>query len=90
MPVEVELAIKSLARLRSILTLHAGWITSGKSSAVVYVCDSARVVDHVRELAHEVGVSEERRTLRVELLSTVKLATVQSGDSSRDRRRVRA
>ena len=41
LPVEVELASKSLARLRAILALHASWMAAGKSGAVIYVCGPA-------------------------------------------------
>ena len=42
LPIEVELASKSKARLRSVLALHAAWIAAGKTGAVVYVCGSSR------------------------------------------------
>ena len=36
LPIEVELAAKSTQRLRTILGLHARWITAGKARAVIY------------------------------------------------------
>ena len=85
LPIEVELADKSPARLRAVLALHAGWVTAGKSAAVVYVCGSASLAERVREYAAEVGLSRERKTLRVELLEEV----MDAGDLGPSRRRRR-
>ena len=74
LPVEVELASKSRARLRAILALHATWIAAGKTGAVIYVCGPQRLTDRVRAHAAHVGLSPERKTLRVELLGTVRAA----------------
>jgi hypothetical protein len=72
LPIEVELAGKSTARLRAVLALHASWIAAGKTAAVVYVCGSRQLADRVGAVASEVGLDAERRTLRVELLETVR------------------
>ncbi len=72
LPIEVELASKSMVRLRAILGLHAAWIAAGKTAAVIYVCGGERVAARVREQAAQVGLGVERRTLRVELLETVR------------------
>jgi hypothetical protein len=71
-PVEVELTQKSAERLRAILELHAGWLVGGKSSAVFYVCDSEKDADRIRKAANRQGLSEERGTLRIELVDTIK------------------
>jgi hypothetical protein len=76
MPVEVELATKSLARLQAVLSLHARWITAGKARALVYVCGTEYLADRVREHALPIGLAEERRTLRIELLDTIKQAAL--------------
>jgi hypothetical protein len=72
LPVEVELASKSLRRLRAILGLHARWITARKTPAVIYVCGPAELADRVRKEGADLGLTAERRTLRVELLGTVR------------------
>jgi hypothetical protein len=41
MPIEVELANKSNARLRAILALHASWIAARKTAAVIYTARPA-------------------------------------------------
>lgn len=38
LPIEVELTEKSLARLDSVLLLHAQWVSAGISPSVMYVC----------------------------------------------------
>jgi hypothetical protein len=74
LPIEVELTTKSTQRLRAILNLHAGWIAAGKARAVIYVCETDRLADRVRREAKRVGLSPERKTLRVELLQTIRIA----------------
>jgi hypothetical protein len=71
LPVEVELASKSLARLRAILALHASWMAAGKSGAVIYVCGAQRLADRVLAQGAQLGLAPDRKTLRVELLDTV-------------------
>ena len=46
--IEVELAQKSLARLRAILDLHARWRAAGKSAGVIYVCADQTGCAHSR------------------------------------------
>jgi hypothetical protein len=72
LPVEVELASKSVKRLRSILALHASWIAARKTAAVIYVCGPARLADRVRREGTDFGLDVDRKTLRVELLDTVR------------------
>jgi hypothetical protein len=76
MPIEVELATKSTARLQAILGLHAAWIAARKTSAVIYVCETAKLGARVRDQATQVGLSTERKTLRVELLDTIRDAAL--------------
>ena len=73
MPIEVELTTKTIARLRSVLPLHAGWVAAGRSAAVMYVCGTQALAERVITQAEVVGLSAEspRRTLRVELLDTI-------------------
>lgn len=76
LPIEVELATKSAARLRAILGLHASWIAAGKTSAVIYVCGSRGVAERVHQEAAGVGIAAERKTLRVELLERIRQAAL--------------
>jgi hypothetical protein len=71
-PVEVELARKSKARVRAILGLHASWIAAGKTPAVIYICENARLANRVRQAGADAGLSSENKTLRIELLRTVR------------------
>lgn len=72
MPIEVELAGKSQARLRAVLSLYASWIADGRTPAVIYACASPTVAQHVRQQAAEVGLTAEQKTLRIELLDTIR------------------
>ena len=74
LPIEVELASKSLTRLRAILALHAGWIAAGKTAAVIYVCGPVKLADRVQREAAAFGLAADRKTLRVELLDTIRAA----------------
>jgi hypothetical protein len=76
LPIEVELAHKSTNRLRSILALHANWISAHKTDAVMYVCISEARAERVLRHGHEVGLSVEGRTLRVETLPTIREAAL--------------
>jgi hypothetical protein len=72
LPIEVELASKSTVRLRAILAFHAARITAAGGGAVIYVCGTEKVAARVREQAATVGMSVDRKTLRVELLERVR------------------
>jgi hypothetical protein len=72
--VEVELAGKSRPRLDAILGLHAGWIVSGRSGGVIYVCGGEEGRRRVQRSAERVGLFG--RKLRLELLDTIKEQTV--------------
>jgi hypothetical protein len=73
-PIEVELASKSPARLRAILALYGRWVATGKTAAVIYVCSSVELLERVQREGREVGLSAERKTLRAELVSTIREA----------------
>lgn len=78
LPIEVELASKSLPRLRAILGLHASWVAAGKTPAVIYICGDSNLADRVRHEAQGVGLAPERKTLRVELLDTIRHSAIQA------------
>ena len=86
LPVEVELASKSLARLRAILALHASWIAAGKTSAVIYVVRTATPRRPGPRSGAQVGLAPDRNTLRVELLDAVRDAALAARRDSRHRR----
>ena len=80
LPIEVELASKSVGRLRSILSLHADWIAAGKTDAVIYVCGSEAVAERVGKRAVEAGLSPKDDTLRIETVAAIsELAMAASG-----------
>ncbi len=82
--VEVELAGKSRPRLDAILRLHAGWITSGKSGGVIYVCGDEEGQRRVKRSAERVGPFG--RKLRLELLDTIKEQTVAGYEAAKSER----
>ncbi len=69
--VEVELARKSIGRLRAVLALHAVWIASRQTAAVIYVCQTTQLAARVRAHAEPAGLAEHTGRLRVELLETI-------------------
>jgi len=77
MPIEVELTEKSPARLKAILALHAQWVTSGTSPAVMYVSASEQLAERVCAEGEKAGLSVRRGTLRVELLATIEREAVE-------------
>jgi hypothetical protein len=78
LPIEVELAHKSTNRLRSILAMHASWISAHKTDAVMYVCVSPTTAERILRHGNDLGLSVERRTLRVETLATIHAAALQA------------
>jgi hypothetical protein len=70
--IEVELQRKSKTRLRAILTLHSRWIASGTSGACVYVCRDEAMRELITEQGQLAGLRVEERSLRIELLATIK------------------
>jgi hypothetical protein len=76
LPIEVELASKSTPRLRSILALYATWIAAGKTSAVIYLCGTEKLAERVRAEGSQFGLTVEQKTLRVELLETIRHAAL--------------
>lgn len=72
LPIEVELTHKSPARLDAVLALHAEWVATGASPAVMYVCADPDLVCRVLESGEARGLSVERGTLRVELLKVIR------------------
>ena len=75
--IEVELAQKSIARLRAILDLHARWRAAGKSAGVIYVCADEHGCERIRERAIEAGLSPAKGGgFRVETLETIEIAAI--------------
>jgi hypothetical protein len=71
--VEVELAPKSVARLRGILYRHAVWRAAGKTNGVYYICGDEDGRERVKKAANT-GNSFTADTLglTVELLHTIR------------------
>lgn len=86
MPIEVELSHKSRARLNATLELHATWIKTGRSPAVIYICSTPRLVERVREAGRRAGLIQENRTIRIDLLDTIKEQTLEArgGTAAKD------
>ena len=75
--IEVELAQKSIARLRAILDLHADWRAAGESAGVIYVCNDENGCARIRKRAAEAGLRPGKGGgFRVEPLETIKVAAV--------------
>jgi hypothetical protein len=82
--IEVELAQKSIARLRAILDLHADWRAAGKSAGVIYVCADEHGCARIRERAAESGLHLGiGGGLRVEPFETIKVVAVTASVSHR-------
>jgi hypothetical protein len=92
--VEVELARKSVERLKAIVGLHARWRSAGQVGGVIYVCADQAGGERVREIAAERGLSTARGGgLRVELLERIERETraaAASAAAGRSRPRVAA
>ncbi len=71
-PIEVELTEKSSARLTAVVGLHAQWVATRKSGAVIYVCGSEAIAERVIAEGRAAGLSVDRGTLRVEPLSRIR------------------
>jgi hypothetical protein len=75
--IEVELAQKSIARLRAILNQHADWLATGKSAGVIYVCADEHGCARIRKRAAEAGMHPGKGGgFRIEPLETIKVAAV--------------
>jgi hypothetical protein len=92
--VEVELARKSVERLKAIVGLHARWRSAGQVGGVIYVCADQAGGARVEEIAGERGLSTARGGgLRVELLERIEQETraaAASAAEGRSRPRVAA
>jgi hypothetical protein len=86
LPIEVELASKSTPRLRAILALHASWIAAGKTAAVIYVCGTQKLAQRIRREGSAVGLASEHKTLRVELLQTIRHAALAARSNTEESR----
>ncbi len=84
MPVEVELAVKSTARLDAILEMYAGWAQAGKSVGVMYVCESVSLAEKIKARALHSPLNSHKQ-LRVELLETIKAQALEAWPAARAR-----
>jgi hypothetical protein len=84
--IEVELAQKSIERLRAILRLHADWVATGKSGGVLYVCADADGCERIARRAAEFGlVPGKGGGLRVEPFAIVKAAAIRASETAAPR-----
>jgi hypothetical protein len=89
--VEVELAQKSVERLRAILTMHAHWRSAGRTGGVIYMCGDQDGCDRISRVADELGlIGGGGRGLRVELLRNMRTEASQASEDARTRRTGRA
>ncbi len=82
-PIEVELANKSKTRLDAILKLHLRWIIARKSSALIYICGDEEGCRRIERAGRRVGLYPTSRSLRIELLETIKAQTLTEFEQSR-------
>jgi len=82
-PLEVELANKSKTRLDSILELHLRWIIARKSVAVIYICGDEEGCRRIARAGDRVGLFPTSRSLRIELLDTIKAQTLTGFERTR-------
>jgi hypothetical protein len=74
--IEVELARKSVERLKAIVGLHARWRAAEQAGGVIYVCADEAGADRVREIATGRGLTTDRGGgVRVELLERIQRET---------------
>jgi hypothetical protein len=84
-PIEVELANKSKTRLDAILKLHLRWIIARKSAALIYICGDEEGCRRIERAGRRVGLYPTSRSLRIELLDTIKAQTLTEFEQSRAR-----
>jgi len=75
---EIELARKSIERLRAILSRHLLWRSDGTTGGVVYVCGDLDGCERIRTVGAKVGFVGARHGLRVELLDTIKAQAIEA------------
>jgi hypothetical protein len=80
--IEVELAQKSIERLRAIITMYGHWWASG--IGVIYICGDQDGCDRVKRVAEKTGlIATGEGGLRIELLETIKRQAVEASESNR-------
>jgi hypothetical protein len=90
-PIEVELAQKSIERLRAILGMHASWRAYRRTGGVIYVCGNQDGCDRVKRVAEKSGSFPAGSIgLRIELLDTIEREAIQMSEQSRAARSSRS
>lgn len=82
-PIEVELAAKSKARLDTILRLHQTWITSGRTGALIYICRDDEGCRRIAHAGDRVGLHAESKRIRIETLHAIKAETLAAYERTR-------
>jgi hypothetical protein len=81
---EVELAQKSVPRLKAIIFLHAKWRAAGATGGVIYICEDQDGCDRIRRIAEGTGLlATNGAGLRIELLATIKAQAVEACERTR-------
>jgi len=80
---EIEVAKKSVERLREILTRHLVWRSVGATGGVVYACRDLDGCNRIRTVGADVGFVGTRHGLRVELLGTIKAQAIEARNAMR-------
>jgi hypothetical protein len=89
--IEVELAQKSIERLRAILWMHAQWRAYRRAGGVIYVCGDQDGCERVRRVAEKSGSFPPGSIgLRIELLDTIKRAAIEMSEQTRAARSSRS
>jgi hypothetical protein len=74
---EVELAQKSVERLRPILHRHAVWRASGRTNGVWYVCEDEDGCARIKKVAAKAGYFRDGAGLVLELLATIEARAIE-------------
>ncbi len=82
-PIEVELAQKSEARLKAILELHADWYAARAIGGLIYICGDSEGAERIQRTAERVGLRPDGGGLRIELLTTIKEQSLAGCESQR-------
>jgi hypothetical protein len=88
--IEVELAVKSRARLEAILNGHLAWVAARKIHAAIYICGDEHAFRRIDRAGDRVGLDRRRNLLRIELLDTIKTEALAAREVKRAERRASA
>jgi hypothetical protein len=70
--IEIDTTTTSKARLRQTLSGYGYWQISGRIDSLLYVCETKRDTERIRELARWAGLSKDSGTLMRRQLDTIR------------------